>query len=342
MACAFKGGYVVELNNLMRTVRESLGVMQVTIAKEADLSTTALQRFEIGKLTLSNATLQRIAVAIHLNPDFTSKKAATPFINSELYKFFVLEERAASGGIRPITDLILFCKELSIASLTIDRTIDSSYRLFAQTPEAEPVYAVAIRDNANNMFLIRRRKPDRLILLEGRDQSRAMQFYMPAHRKEDTKVSFGKVKLDYELYRKIKDWEVSHQDIKNVLDAVVFSELVSPTEKEILLLVALRRGTGIDEQLINFKTNLLLPILNDILRLVKDESTDVEKRKDVLKSFASFYLTRLRGIMDPNEYVRELRVLFDRFELPLLESDVKELSSFLNDDVLKLIIKRED
>jgi transcriptional regulator with XRE-family HTH domain len=333
---------MTKMNDLMRTVRESLGVMQMTIAEEADLSPTALQRFEIGKLTLSNTTVQRIAAAIHLNPDYVSGEAASPFKNSEFYKFFVLEERAASGGIRPITDLILFCKELSIASLTIDRAIDSSYRLFAQTPEAEPVYAVAIRDNANNMFLIRRRKPDRLILLEGRDQSRVMQFFMPAHGKEDTKVSFGKVKLDNELYGKIKDWKVSHQDINNVFDAAVFTELVSPTEKEIQLLVALRRGTGIDQQLINFKTNLLSPILNDILRLVKDESADLEKRKDVLKSLVSFYIARMKGIMDPNVYVQELKVLFDKFELPLLESDVKELSSFLSDDVLKLIIERED
>lgn len=330
----------MEKRELIRLIRKSCDITQKEVAEKAEVTQSAVNQYEQGIFDLSLDALKRIALYLRINPDYISGKASTPFISKELYKLYIVEEKSTEGGIRPITDLLLLCRRVFVISLTIDKSVAPTYKILKKSPSAEPVYAVAIRDSEDNVFLVRRKKDNALILLEGGTQARAQQFYMPAYDPERVQSSFGKHRLDARLYQKIREWEnIERNDIEVLFKKTKFTEFISPSDEEMKILLSMRKEENADGTQRNAKKMLGTQALNEMLSIIRDESTEEEKRKEMLKSIVSFYVARIKGVYDPNEYVRELKVAFSRFGLALEEHDVNELSNFLNDDVQMLIEK---
>ena len=96
--------------------------------------------------------------------------------------------------------------------------------------------------------------------------------------------------------------------------------------------------TGIDRPPVNSARTLPLDsYLNDALKLITDQSISNRSRKGIVKTFVSFYITRLKGIQDTNEYAIELNRVFERFGLQLEKEDIRELYDFLTERTLSLL-----
>lgn len=215
----------IKINELFRLSRILEGVKQKDIAMSAGISQPAIQRFETGLTTLSVTTLRKIAPILHINPEFVTDQAKNPFNSKELIKMF-FNERMSYYIVEPLNLLVTFNDELKFISL--ESSFDLSPKIGDLSLYPNPTYAVTIRDQNDNIFLLRRKKNTAFVKLDGQldvEVCPIVQVY--SDRKKLGSMYFSSKKISYDLYKKIKDWSVERKDVEPLFSQCHFQASLS-------------------------------------------------------------------------------------------------------------------
>ena len=232
-------GSVIVLFHTFRFVREALGLTQQHIAERIKINQGSIHKYEAGMASLSKETLIKIAREIHINPAYVLGNSSEPFKSEELIKMFVIGERAPDVGIKPITEIVRLCGKIDILSLIVDAETLTRHKVSRHSLLPKAVCAVAMKDGNSNYFIVRRKKPEFLILLDG-DLARVMDTSAPANI-----ARFWNMTINLGLYEKIQDWNVSRKDIERLFSEDAPGKFVSPSNKE-LSMISLVRERNLD------------------------------------------------------------------------------------------------
>lgn len=223
------------INKLVQAVREAQNIKQNDVAAEAEITQSAVAKFEAGLSTLSDETLVKLAPSINMNPKYFLGKSPNPFKcsnSSGLIKMHLREYFAT-----PIDfSLIYFIAQASnkLEFLFLAPHI-STMRNIAY-PFDIPIYAILMKDNYGNEFLFRR-KTKSVYFASITGTAKLTEKITEILGREN--VSFSSVAIEEELYHKIKNWEtVTKRDI-----AVLFKSnqnIFSLTDSEAEMLKKLR------------------------------------------------------------------------------------------------------
>jgi transcriptional regulator with XRE-family HTH domain len=156
----------VKTEELFRLARVLQAIKQRDIARKVDITHSALSSYEAGRYTLSRATLRRIAPLLNINPDFLDDQSVNPFKSKDLIKMFFNEQMFAYIIIEPLNVLIAVNKQLKFISMI------SNIDLFSKAVGnlslfQKPIYAIAVKDQDDNVFLLRRKSKAAYIKIDG-------------------------------------------------------------------------------------------------------------------------------------------------------------------------------
>jgi len=212
---------MVKTEDIFRLARVLQGKRQRDIARKVSITHSALSSYEAGRYTLSLSTLHQIAPLLNINPDFVTGKSKNPFKSEKLIKMFFNEQMHKYIIIEPINVLTGCNQKLEFISLVAN--IDLITKVKNLSLFQKPIYAIAVRDGDNNIFLLRRKIKTAYIKLDG-------AFYLEVwpileifgDEKIKGATYFAEKEINKDLYRKIKDWAVERKDIEPLFDECLF------------------------------------------------------------------------------------------------------------------------
>ena len=144
----------LSVNKLFKLVRELTGKTQPEVSASAKITYQSLQQFEKGQASLSKETLKMMAKALYINPEYIDDTSLYPFkSNGRLIKMF-MPDGLIFDNLEPLYFLSKLNKQMRIITL------------IAPFPELKRfsniglplIYAIALKDDHNNVFLFRRKK----------------------------------------------------------------------------------------------------------------------------------------------------------------------------------------
>lgn len=234
-----------DLFMLFRIAHDASGLTQEKVAKEAGIKQQPYQRYLAGKTGLSTDTLIRIAKIININPAFITGDSAYKFKNEddELIKMFI-KEFFMFHSLEPLYSIISDNDQLSLVFLVAP--LKGFQKIKNINPLQDPVYAVFVKGQDNNAYLLRRKNPQELILLAG-DFKQALNRIVEISSASRKTIAFSKTEMSENLYSKIQAWTVKKNDIEQFLSKCGLSseEFIYLSDKENLMVKNLR-SEGID------------------------------------------------------------------------------------------------
>jgi transcriptional regulator with XRE-family HTH domain len=204
---------MLKLNDILRVVREAAGLKQTHIAKKVDISHVALSRFEKEQSTLSTETLCSIAPYYFLNEDFIKGNDVNPFrSNGRLIKFFISHR----FGLIPDFSLVQFVIEsnpYSMVRFLIPQL--SILKAVKYTALENPVYAIAVKDSDNNIFLFRQKTES---ILKGAIVVTQLETTINEIKDKTGKsVDIARKNIDKKLYQAIQEWDaLERKDVEHL------------------------------------------------------------------------------------------------------------------------------
>ena len=219
----------MKVNQLLKIIREATGKKQRYIAEQCGIRQQSLQRYETGRASLSKDTLLKIAHFLNINPEYISDQTKNPFNSSGLIKMFFSEK-----FIDPVflpTDMIVWVNS-KLEFISLRTKIDIISRIKNVTPFQAPVYAVVIRDQDNNIFLLRRKSKTDFVIADGNLYDH-MSYMLQARKEERKSMYFATQEIDKDLYEKIKDWSVERADVEPLFAKCKFIFYLNPTQQEL-------------------------------------------------------------------------------------------------------------
>lgn len=223
---------MMSLPELFSYIRKAQEIKQKHVSIQAGIAQPSLAKFESGKAGLSIDTLLRIAPLINMNPLYISGEHPNPFLSDALIKI-----RLPEGFLSGIHFNILYFLAEKNTRLDIILLIAplGLYRLLTRSVFENPVFAIAVRDDFNNYFMLRR-KSNNPIYGEREMLSRLNEISQESRTLISTSVS--KI-INKDLLGKIMDWTVTKDDVEHLFSDLKKIPLV-PTEKEEDLLRKIR------------------------------------------------------------------------------------------------------
>lgn len=227
-----------ELGALFAVVRKGKGITQNDIAEAVGLARSAIAQFERGHASLSNDTLIRIAPLLNINPDYISIKEVNPFKSgsNDLIKLYLPENTMT---LALDYSLIYF-----LAATEANRSLDFLFlspdvrAASIANPFEAVIYAIAVRDSANNIFLFRRKLHMAWGSVTGEKelQTRITQL----SEEKGKKISFKIKKIDSRLYEIIREWTAVRRDIEPLFESAEIPLMSSLTDAEKKLIAEMR------------------------------------------------------------------------------------------------------
>lgn len=210
-------------NLLFCSARIAKNITQSELAQIAVINRSSIAQFEKSIASLSIQTLLKIAPALDINPDFLLEKSDNPFKSKNLIKFFITGTSMPDRTILILTilynttlELITLIPPLSIIekikTLPTFRTVAAVFD--THTLFGKMIYAVAVRDVDNNIFLFRRKKENDFIIWGDTDLQSNVSTLLGISGKDANKFIFAKKEITRNLYEKIKNWDVVKEDIE--------------------------------------------------------------------------------------------------------------------------------
>lgn len=243
----------MEINDLLRYVREAQGIRLGFVSKLIGKTHTALSRFETGKKkSISTENVRKVAEHLQIiDVDFLDGTSSNPFKKTEhLVKLYGMYLMGRSWGIfAPLNILIEYNKRLEFVSLVpkftgVDKIIKHgmSRLLLAigllaggeikNVPTAlagKFVYAIAVRDSIGNYYVVRSKDKDEFLLWEGGDKD--LSFFVNSYTEmlgitSDRAFSFSRKEINKQLYQSIRDWNsLKKEDILPFFSQDIISTL---------------------------------------------------------------------------------------------------------------------
>jgi len=220
----------MKIEELFRLTRELQGKKQTDIAYQVGITRPALSNLESSRSTLSISTLLKIAPLLCINPEFVIDQTKNPFQSKELIKMFFNEKvtyyAVKSSITEPLNVLIAFNDELKFISLISNFHLPPKISRLSLSPY--PIYAVAVKDQDNNIFLLRRKANIAFVKLDGHlcmDIWPITEVF--GDQKKLRSMWFAYWEIDKELHRKIEDWTVERADIEPLFSQCDFRATLS-------------------------------------------------------------------------------------------------------------------
>lgn len=214
--------------DLFATARKLQGTKQLYVARELGITQGAIANFEAGRTTLGPDTLQKYAKILNINPLFISGESQRPFKSDELIKMRLPE--TLLGGID--YSIIYFLSEHNkILNLIFFITASPLYSKFLRdTVFGYPVFAIAIQDSDNNVFLLRRRKSD--VLIGERE--------IIVKLEDINKKGICKTKIYHQVIlagqeKKFKDFSITKKEIDDYFLTVTAPDIVTSKQEDDLI-----------------------------------------------------------------------------------------------------------
>jgi transcriptional regulator with XRE-family HTH domain len=226
---------MLKLNDIFRLVRDASVLKQTHIAEKVDISHVALSRFEKGQSTLSTETLCAIAPYYFLSEDFIRGEDVNPFRSGgKLIKFFISHRL----GIIPDFSLVHFILEsnpYSMIRFLIPQL--SILKAVKYTALDNPVYAIAIKDSDNNIFLFRQKTES---ILKGAIAVDQLETAIGDIKDNTGKsVDVSRKNINKTLYQAIQKWDDLER--KDVEQLFAHDLLVLTDPEEIRVIKELRK-----------------------------------------------------------------------------------------------------
>lgn len=222
----------MEANRFLRDMREQQGLGQGELAKAVGISQQALSAYESGKSTLSYDTLRKMAELLHINDSYMKEEKGNPFSSKKLIKM-VLGEGLLSKVDFSIIHFIADANQkvdLLFLSPLIFKIVDKIAR---GTVFAAPIFAIACKDQDDNIFLLRKKNWGSFIAGE-----RELQVVLNQKAKAGRKhINYKTIGIDEALYKKIEKWTVDREDIESLFEK---EEMIMLTDAEISLIKKIR------------------------------------------------------------------------------------------------------
>lgn len=228
---------------LFSLVLKSKGLKQSAVAEKAGITRSAFSQFLNSKATLSTDTLKDIAKELGVNPAWITGDEKNPFKSKELIKMFIPDNF--------LTTTLDF--SLIYHLLSVNRKLDFIFvaphipffsKAASQTVFGTPIYAIAIADGDNNIFIFRRKARSVLSAAIVGDKDLQLSIEDIA-QKEGKRVTFRIRKIDDKLYKKIQDWDsLTRKDISPLFSggpSSRLSDIFGFKDDEIKLIYEMRK-----------------------------------------------------------------------------------------------------
>ena len=230
---------------LVRFIRELQRFKQAEVAEFAKIKQPSLNAFELGKASLSLATRQKVATFLNINPLYISGEAANPFKSDHLIKMRLPE--TLLGGID--YSIIYFLAEYNkVLNVIFFITASPLYSKFlGDTVFGYPVYAIGVQDSDNNMFLIRRRKLENILVGE----REVIVKLADINKQGICKATTYHQVIYAGQEKKFKDFSITISEIADYFSAVVESPIIN-TKLEDDLIKFIRENNIAPQDIIDY------------------------------------------------------------------------------------------
>jgi transcriptional regulator with XRE-family HTH domain len=222
-------------HELIKLFRESAGKTQDDVCKNSGITRQALQRYESGKGGMNLKSLEVICREVGIDPAFVKGGSHYPILTNDekFMKLFIPGYSLFPGfpGLEPLYTLISFNTRIHIRSLYVKLTGIKKY--IEYSPFQEPIYAIAIKDEFDNIFLLRRKKPTDYILWTY-DLKSPLARILEMTRGDDKTINWGGIEIDENLHTKIREWsDIKRDDIETFFnlsneDPFTTEDLIAP------------------------------------------------------------------------------------------------------------------
>ncbi|HYA14872.1 MAG TPA: helix-turn-helix transcriptional regulator [Syntrophales bacterium] len=190
-----------------------MGRTQVEVSSAAGIAQPSLQKYEKGQASLSKEVLIKMGETICLDPEYISGRAQYPFKSSSgLIKMFAQEGEIFKSLLDPLYLVADFSSKIDLICLVAPAEMLSKIYRKISLPW---IFALAFKDDRDNIFLIRGKKERDLINL-------AVSFPALIFNilKSKCVFSIAQKEVTKKLFDKIRNWgAVSRKDI-----AALFAE----------------------------------------------------------------------------------------------------------------------
>jgi transcriptional regulator with XRE-family HTH domain len=247
---------------LMQRAREAKGIKQAELAVECGISRSALGRYEVGSLRFNVEVLLKIAPILDLNPDYFQGLTKNPFksAHANLIKFYVDKYKVHTDIL---LNLLTQCSSrLEIYCISPPLTVVE--RIRHMNISDNPVYAILIKDDINNVYIFRCKSKNDYITWDDKlisMLSHSLYLY-------DKPANIQKSIVSRELYEKIKDWQnLEQKDFDYIIgskneDSKLKNTILS--ESEILMVNNYRDDNIKPEDAVKYKAVLKYLIEHNI------------------------------------------------------------------------------
>jgi transcriptional regulator with XRE-family HTH domain len=221
---------MLKLNDVFRLVRDASGLKQTHIADKAGMSHVALSRFEKGQSTLSTETLCSIAPYYFLSDDFIRGENVNPFRSEgKLIKFFI-SHRVGLISDFSLVQFIIESNPYSMIRFLIPQL--SILKAVKYAALDNPVYAIAIKDLDNNIFLFRQKTES---ILKGAIKVDQLTTHISNLKdKSGIRINSSHTKIGRSLFKKIQEWDTL---IKNDVEPLFDNEPLVITDPDEIALI---------------------------------------------------------------------------------------------------------
>jgi len=220
----------MKTNEIFRLSRILGGKKQKEVAAGVGIKQPSVQRYEAGLTKLSKNTLLRIAPLLDINPEYVTDQTKNPFQSEGLIKMFFSEDMVSYGILEPINTLLAFNDNLTFLSLI--SKFDLPFKGTNFNFSLNPTYAIAIKDEDNNVFLLRRKLKTDYVLADGNLYDK-MSFTLRFVKERRRSLYFAALEIDKNLHEKVMSWTVEREDIEPLFSECKFMSYFDPTQQEL-------------------------------------------------------------------------------------------------------------
>lgn len=227
----------MNLNFLFTIMREGKGLTQQAIADVIGVSRTAVAHFERGQLSaLSSESLLKAAPVLSINPSFITGESLSPFYSEDVIKVYLKGSFPFQVELSPLYSFLQDECEVFLLSPPLN-----IFERVRKVITDEAVYAIVIKDEFQNTLIFRHKKLNVFILPDNDAIQRLTRF---PYSKLGFNLKFYTVKINKDLYLRIKDWTINKSDLEFLLE---HSLLPLSNDEENFIREIRKRGINIKE-----------------------------------------------------------------------------------------------
>ena len=219
----------MECYRLFRLARVLQGKTLAEVATSAGITHQSVNAFEKGIASLSIETLQKMAVAININPEYLTDPNVNPFLSDEIIKMEIPENLFIPGLDFQIFRFLAEKNSKLKFCFLFSNTILAK-KLLRGTVFENPVWAIACQDDVKNVFLFKRRRVMRAPLVGDRE----LRIELDKFRNEKKSIMIEDKEIGDTFLKKIKSSTVTKDELEKLFpeeDEIILNE----NEKKLIM-----------------------------------------------------------------------------------------------------------